>query len=131
RTIEVADEWVARAAEAKGIQGTPLAGEEWLSGPWPLLTAIDALTATLGGIARNGAPSIAGRAIRTRPDGQVIVDVFPAGGADRILLNGVRAEIWMEPEVTRATLADHIASFYKQREPNGLVTLVLGAGNIA
>ncbi|MEA2720102.1 MAG: hypothetical protein QOJ39_1966 [Candidatus Eremiobacteraeota bacterium] len=131
RTIEVASEWVDLAAQAKGIAETALAGEEWLSGPYPLLTAIDRLTATLSAIARSVSPAIPERAIRTRPDGQVIVDVFPAESADRILLNGIRAEIWMEPGVTRDNLHDHTASFYKQREPNGFVTLVLGAGNIA
>jgi aldehyde dehydrogenase (NAD(P)+) len=131
RTIDAAAEWVALAVNAKGIAGSPLVGEEWLSGPWPLLTAIDRLTATLSVIARDVAAPIPARAIRTRPDGQVIVDVFPVQAADRILLSGVSAEIWMQPEVTRATLFDTMASFYKRREPNGFVTLVLGAGNIA
>jgi aldehyde dehydrogenase (NAD(P)+) len=131
RTVETASEWVALAANAKGIAGTPLAGEEWLSGPWPLLTALDRLAATLGGIALDGTPPIPPRAIRTRPDGQVIVDVFPVDNADRILLNGLRAEVWMEPSVTRETLRENTASFYREREPNGFVTLVLGAGNIA
>jgi aldehyde dehydrogenase (NAD(P)+) len=130
RTVEVAEEWVALAAQAKGIAGTALAGEEWLSGPYPLLTAIDALTATLGAIARGVSP-VAGRAVRTRPDGQVIVDVFPVSAADRVLLNGVRAEVWMEPGVTRETLPENVACFYREREPSGFVTLVLGAGNIA
>jgi aldehyde dehydrogenase (NAD(P)+) len=131
RTVDVAKGWVGLATLAKGIAGTQLAGEEWLSGPYALLTALDRLTATLGGIARTGAPVIPERAIRTRPDGQVIVDVFPAERAERILLNGVRAEVWMDPAVTRATLGDHLASFYKQREPKGSVALVLGAGNVA
>ena len=131
RTVEVASAWVDLAAQAKGIAGTPLAGEEWLSGPWPLLTALDRLARTLGQIALDGVPTIPDRAVRTRPDGQVIVDVFPADAADRMLLNGLRAEVWMEPEVTRATLRDRMAGFYKQREPKGSVTLVLGAGNIA
>ncbi|HEV3086995.1 MAG TPA: hypothetical protein VGX96_07180, partial [Candidatus Elarobacter sp.] len=131
RTVETASEWVALAANAKGIAGTPLAGEEWLSGPWPLLTALDRLAATLGGIALDGTPPIPQRAIRTRPDGQVIVDVFPVDNADRILLNGLRAEVWMEQSVTRETLRENTASFYREREPNGFVTLVLGAGNIA
>ncbi len=144
-TVEVARDWVACAAEAKGIAGTALAGEEWLSGPWPLLTALDRLASTLGGIARDGTPPIPERAIRTRSPstgspagdttsgqaGQVVVEVFPVDTADRILLNGLRAEVWMQPEVTRATLRDHIASFYKRTQPAGRVTLVLGAGNIA
>jgi aldehyde dehydrogenase (NAD(P)+) len=131
RTVETAQAWVDLAAEAKGIAGTALVGEEWLSGPYPLLTALDRLTATLAGIARDGVPPVPPHAIRTRPDGQVVVDVFPVDRADGILLNGVRAEVWMEPEVTRETLNDHTASFYRQREPESSVTLVLGAGNIA
>src|ERR1035437_6363380 len=131
RTVETAQAWVDLAAEAKGIAGTALVGEEWLSGPYPLLTALDRLTATLAGIARDGGPPVPPRAVRTRPDGQVVVDVFPVDRADAILLNGVRAEVWMEPEVTRETLSEHTASFYRQREPEGAVTLVLGAGNIA
>lgn len=129
--IEIAQTWVDLGAEAKAIAGTPLAGEEWLSGPYPLLTAIDRLTATLAGIARDGAPPIPARAIRTRPDGQVIVDVFPVDNADRILLNGLHAEVWMEPGVTRANLRENTASFYARVKPEGFVTLVLGAGNIA
>jgi aldehyde dehydrogenase (NAD(P)+) len=131
RTIEVANDWVEVAAQAKGIAGTALAGEEWLSGPYALLTALDRLTATLGAIALDGTPRIDDRAVRTRPDGQVVVDVFPAEPADRMLLNGLHAEIWMQPDVTRETLREHTASFYEQREPRGSVTLVLGAGNIA
>ncbi len=130
-TIEVAQRWVDLAVDAKGIRGSQLAGEEWLSGPYALLTALDRLTATLGGIAINGAPPIPERAIRTRAGGQVVVDVFPVDNADRILLNGLHAEIWMDPAVTRDTLHEHTASFYKRVEPDGFVTLVLGAGNIA
>jgi len=131
RTVETAKTWVELAAQAKGIAGTALAGEEWLSGPYPLLTALDRLTATLAGIARDGVPPVPARAIRTRPDGQVVVDVFPVDRGDAILLNGVRAEVWMEPGVTRETLIENTASFYRQRDPEGAVTLVLGAGNIA
>jgi aldehyde dehydrogenase (NAD(P)+) len=131
RTVETATDWVDAAARAKGIARTALAGEEWLSGPYSWLSALDRMTATLSGIARNGRPSIPERAIRTRPDGQVIVQVFPVDRADTILLSGVTAEIWMQPEVTRATLFENVASFYGRREPNGTVTLVLGAGNVA
>jgi aldehyde dehydrogenase (NAD(P)+) len=136
QVIEVAQQWAGLGAQAKGIADTPLAGEEWMSGPYALLTAIDRLTATLAGIARAGTPPIPDGAIRARPstgsgDGQVVVDVFPVDNADRILLNGLHAEIWMDPAVTRATLGEHTASYYKRVEPEGSVTLVLGAGNIA
>ena len=130
-TIEVAQQWVDLGAKAKEIAGSQLVGEEWMSGPYALLTSIDRLTATLAGIARDGTPQISPGSIRTRPDGQVVVDVFPVDNADRILLNGLRAEIWMQPEVTRANLRENTACFYQRIEPDGFVTLVLGAGNIA
>ncbi|HEY4438893.1 MAG TPA: aldehyde dehydrogenase family protein [Candidatus Elarobacter sp.] len=130
RTIEVADEWVALAAHAKGIAGTPLAGEEWFSGPYAVLVAIDRLIATLAALATGHDPYPAA-AVRTRAGGQVVVDVFPAERSDRILLSGVRAEVWMDPSVTAQTLGENTASFYRESAPPGGVTLVLGAGNIA
>ncbi|MEA2666586.1 MAG: hypothetical protein QOI11_3530 [Candidatus Eremiobacteraeota bacterium] len=131
RTVEVAARWAELAAQAKGIAGTPLAGEEWLSGPYALLSALDRLTKTLGEIARDGVPALPETAIRTRPDGQVVVDVFPLETADRLLLNGVRAEIWMEPGVTRESVRERTAAALRESDPQPRVTLVLGAGNIA
>jgi len=69
--------------------------------------------------------------VRTRPNGQVTVEVFPLNIYERLLLSGVRAEIWMEPEVTRENLGETMARFYKQENPQGRVSLVLGAGNMA
>jgi len=129
--VAVAERWVELAARAKGIDGTPLAGEEWLSGPYPLLTALDRLGATLADVANAGALRIPEEAVRTRAGGQVVVDVFPQTRSDRILMNGVRAEVWMRPEVTRETLGEQTAAFYRQVEADGRVVLVLGAGNIA
>ncbi len=86
---------------------------------------------TTGEIARDGVPAIPERAIRTRPDGQVVVDVFPLERADRLLLDGVRAEVWMEPGVTRASVRDQTAAALREPDPPGSLTLVLGAGNIA
>jgi aldehyde dehydrogenase (NAD(P)+) len=130
RTIDVAREWVETASRAKGINGTPLVGEEWLCGPYAMLTAIDALIATLGRLAIGRDP-LPPRRVRTRRDGQVVVEVFPNQLGDRIVLNGVHADVWMEPSVTRANLRDSIASFYRQTNPRGFLTLVLGAGNVS
>lgn len=131
RTVEVATAWVEAATRAKGIAGTPLAGEEWFSGPYPLLSALDRLGTTLGEIARRGTPAIPAAAIRTRPNGQVVVDVFPVLSSDRILLSGVRAEMWMESDVTAETVRERTAEAHRRSDRAGRVTLVLGAGNIA
>jgi len=129
---DVAAEWVAAATRAKRIpEGSPLAGEEWTSGPWALIFAINRYVETLRDIARVGVPQLKPKRVRTRADGQVVVDVFPLNLYDDLLVNGVTAEVWMQPGVTTDTLSDTMAVFYKQRDPEGKVALVLGAGNIA
>jgi hypothetical protein len=125
---------VAAAARAKGLPpDSPWVGEEWLSGPYSVLHALAALERTFVALAAGRSPLPGGRRIRTRPDGQVVVEVFPANGWDRLLVSGVRAEVWMDRSVTAANLEEHVASRYRRPAPAaaGRVALVLGAGNVA
>ncbi|MFN8541409.1 MAG: aldehyde dehydrogenase family protein [Thermomicrobiales bacterium] len=132
RTGAVAARWVAAAAHAKGLPpDSPLVGEEWLSGPWGLLHNLDRLIASLRAVARRRTPRLRRGSLHTRPDGQVIAEVFPQTAADRLLFSGITAEVWMEPGVTEATLPGTMAAWYRQAAPAGKVALVLGAGNIA
>jgi aldehyde dehydrogenase (NAD(P)+) len=131
KTDEVAEAWVTAAVKAKRIPSdSPLAGEEWVSGPWALLRALNQLTHTLTALDKGESP-LGNRATTTRTDGQVVVDVFPASLFDRLLLSGFSAQVWMQPDVTAGNLGENTASFYRQPEPHGHVVLVLGAGNIA
>lgn len=132
RSRAVAPRQVRAAIEAKGlIAGTPQAAEEWLGGPVCQLRVMRLLRDTLVQIRDHGAVRIPSGSIRTRPDGQVKVQVFPGSRIDRILHTGFRAEIWMDPEVTVATLPEHVASVYRDPVRRGTVSLVLGAGNVA
>ncbi len=123
--------WATIAARAKGIAQTPLEGEEWISGPWALLYALNRYRETLQRIARTGAPQIPPGRVRTRRDGRTVVDVFPETAYDRVLLSGASAEVWMQDGVTPANLASTLGLFYRETDPPGRVALVLGAGNIA
>ncbi len=127
----VAKRWTAAGAAAKGVSGTPLAGEEAISGPWAVLTALNRYLTTLEQIERTGGPQIAPSRVRTRPGGQVVVDVFPAELPDRLLLNGVTAEVWMEPGVTPESLPQTMGVWYREPSHAPRVALVLGAGNIS
>ena len=49
----------------------------------------------------------------------------------RALYGGITAETWLQPGIKRADVADHQASFYKKRDPEGRVSLILGAGNVS
>lgn len=129
--IEQCERWVAAAVKAKQIDpDSPFIGEEWLGGPWAVVHWLNTMETTLAALAEGDMR--APKRVRCRADGQVVVQVFPDDLYGRMLLNGYRAEVWMQPEVTPATLADTMAVFYKQpTPPKGRVALVLGAGNVA
>jgi hypothetical protein len=78
-----------------------------------------------------GQEPIKANAVHTRPDGQVVVDVFPVTGYDRLLLNGYKAQVWIEPGVSGAQTRKDAAKMYRgvgYDHPG--VCLVLGAGNL-
>ena len=131
KTDEVAEGWVDAAVKAKSIPSdSPLVGEEWLSGPWALLKGLNVLIGTLEKVDARESP-VSAEAVHTRPDGQVVVDVFPRNFFDSLLLSGFSAQVWMQRGVTAENLAEHTASFYREISARGKVALVLGAGNIA
>jgi acyl-CoA reductase-like NAD-dependent aldehyde dehydrogenase len=133
RSRRVAARSVAAALAAKRIDpSSPAAGEEWLAGPMLVHRNLRLLMQSLGQLRSRGRLEPAPGSVRTRPDGQVVADVFPTGLYDRLLFQGFSASIWMEPGLTAAELPDTMARPY--REPlggPGRVSLVLGAGNVA
>lgn len=131
RTIEAAPDLVADAVRAKGIPAS-MAGEEWVGGPLSVLRTIRFLRSTLLGIHRRGEVPLPERAFRERADGQVVVDVMPGDGWDRVLYPGWSAEVRMDPSVPYARARQAMGGFYTKAgsaEPG--VGLVLGAGNVS
>src|ERR1700712_2211152 len=52
-----AQEWVSTAARYKGLDSdSPLVGEEWLSGPYAVLTGLSALVESLQALEHGGSP---------------------------------------------------------------------------
>lgn len=134
RIQRVSQDWVSSAVSAKGTAHAPaLAGEEWLSGPWAILRSVKQLIETLDNIASAHRKTVTGLPTRVSVSGQTVVEVFPRTLFDQVLLNGVRAEVWMQPGITPEALPAQVASAYAQRqgEAAGSVGLVLGAGNIS
>jgi hypothetical protein len=132
RTHAVAADWVAAACRAKGISlDEPVAGEEWLAGPALTLRNIRFLIRSLQEIERYGVPQLADKDIFELPHGAVGVRVTPYDTYDGALYGGLSAETWLQKGVARTDVEKHQASFYKQRSPEGGVSLVLGAGNVA
>ncbi|MFJ2370781.1 aldehyde dehydrogenase family protein [Microbacterium sp. NPDC087665] len=125
-----AEDWATTAAASKGLDREhPLRGEEWLSGPYSVLGALDAYIETLSRLAR-GANPLDGITIDRAPGGRTRVHAFPLTGIDKFLLSGFTGEVWLEPGITpRAARA---SAGLGQRTPteSGGVGLVLGAGNV-
>lgn len=125
-----AEDWATIAAASKGLDARhPLRGEEWLSGPYSVLGALDASVATLTRIA-NGANALDGIRVDRAPGGRTRVHAFPLTGLDRFLLSGFTGEVWLEPGTTPN--AARAGAGLAQRTPtvSGGVGLVLGAGNV-
>ncbi|WP_311246175.1 aldehyde dehydrogenase family protein [Microbacterium sp. WCS2018Hpa-23] len=125
-----AEDWANTAAASKGLDDRhPLRGEEWLSGPYSVLGALDAYIETLSRLA-NGTNPLDGVRIDRAPGGRSRVHAFPLTGIDRFLLSGYTGEVWLEPGITPN--GARAAAGLAQRTPSesGGVGLVLGAGNI-
>jgi acyl-CoA reductase-like NAD-dependent aldehyde dehydrogenase len=121
-----ADEWVGLGCEAKGIDpASPLAGEEWFSGP---TTTVRTLRLLVEALEAGGQPKL--RRVRQRPDGQFVADVFPEHLIEWAVYSGMTAEVWIEPGQPATQ-----GRIYRQKRagifPPGRVCLVLGAGNVS
>ena len=131
--LSVADDWVVTANRAKQIESdSPVAGEEWFSGPCALMMACSGIIETLEALDNpklNQRPSF-----RRTVTGQLAIKAFPRDIWHRLLLSGFKADIWMQHEVTEETLDQQIAVEYRgdkeRAETKSKVALVLGAGNI-
>ncbi|MFB6875017.1 aldehyde dehydrogenase family protein [Streptomyces sp. NPDC056323] len=125
-----AENWVRVASRIKLLpDDSPLVGEEWLSGPYALLTSLDALTRTLRTIASGHGP-LDGAKFGQAPGGRVSVPVLPLTVRDRLLMNGFSAEVWMPPRVDADTVRRRAGLGALHPERTSGIGLVLGAGNI-
>ena len=124
------EDWANTAATSKGLDGRhPLRGEEWLSGPYSVLGALDAYIETLSRLTAGTNP-LDGITVERAPGGRTRVHAFPLTGIDKFLLSGYTGEVWLNPGVTPN--AARAAAGLAQRTPTvaGGVGLVLGAGNV-
>ncbi|RMI30137.1 aldehyde dehydrogenase family protein [Nocardia stercoris] len=125
-----ATEWVEIAARIKGLPAdSPLLGEEWSSGPYPLLTTLAALAETARALEAGRSP-VDGYPIRTAPGGRIAVEVFPHGAYEWLLLNGFRAEVWLRPGIGVDTARQRAGLGLRTPERTNGIGVVLGAGNI-
>ncbi|MEN8124571.1 MAG: aldehyde dehydrogenase family protein [Bacteroidota bacterium] len=130
KTGKYREEWVRLALKNKEIDiNSQLRGEECSTGPWALITTINAYIETLEKIKKGNISDLI-KGVETRDDGQLKVQVFPSNFYENLLFNQIKGEVWMQKGVTSDNLLQNMAGFYLQENPEGKVSLVLGAGNI-
>ncbi|MDJ0347707.1 aldehyde dehydrogenase family protein [Cryobacterium sp. PH29-G1] len=126
-----AEGWVAAAARAKGLEpSSPLIGEEWLTGPYGVLTTLTALGQTVRTLAAGQSP-LAGRRFGRAPGGRVTVAVLPHNAYDALVLHGFSARAWLRPGVTASRARARAGLGQLTPARSGGVGVVLGAGNIS
>ncbi|HWE27804.1 MAG TPA: aldehyde dehydrogenase family protein [Polyangia bacterium] len=131
--VEVAEASVLAGCHAKGIDpSSPLASEEWFAGPTIVIRNLRLLVETLERL-EAGRPPFDPARVRTRPDGRVVVEAFPASGLDKMLFAGFSAEVWLLTGTKAQQVTDKAAAHYRipPEKREGKVSLVLGAGNVA
>ncbi|WP_437276206.1 hypothetical protein WME90_33850 [Sorangium sp. So ce375] len=111
--------------------GSSASGEAWLAGPCVTLSQARRLAEALEDIAARGRPRLGRGVVRARADGRIEVEVFPTCLKDTALHGPLRARVLMQPGATRESVREGQARFYQQRDPEGGVALVLGAGDVA
>jgi len=125
-----AEQWAHTAARIKGLEpDSPLVGEEWMSGPYAVLTALAALAETVETLASGHSP-IEKLTLGTAPGGRVTVPVMPYNAYEGLLLHGFHGEVWLKPGVNATQARGEAGLGELTPTLSGGVGLVLGAGNI-
>jgi aldehyde dehydrogenase (NAD(P)+) len=123
-TAMYAQDWVQASAGIKRLpEDSPLTGEEWMAGPYTLLTALATLIDSLRAQQRGRSPA-EGYPLGTAPGGRTTVRILPHGPVDRLILNGYRADVWLKPGVCAGAT-------HEQAGPDPGIGAVLGAGNVS
>ncbi len=126
----VAAEWADVASTSKGLgPAHPLRGEEWLSGPYAALVALDAYAETLDALAAGRSP-VARVRTSAAPGGRTAVHTSPLTATDALLLSGFTTEVWLTPGVTPGHAKRRAGLAQLTPTVSGGVGLVLGAGNV-
>ena len=131
-TLANAERWADAETKAKQLQaGSPLVGAEaWLGGPYGLVAWLSASIQTLTAL-DTGADVLAHVKLHRSVDGKLVARVLPHDVYEELLFNGITADVWMRDGVNEQNLRENMAGFYRREDPDGVLALVLGAGNVS
>ena len=120
----------AAMAEAQGFDPDGF----WAGEPWGILFGMAQSVRSMEWVLRRiaaGHDPLPGSAVRRRPDGRVVVDVFPMRWDEKLLFNGWHAQVRMPAGVSPDQVLAQAAGQYRGAgfDDSG-VALLLAAGNV-
>lgn len=128
--LEIAEDSVRAGCDAKGIDfNSPLAAEEWATGPWCVVRHLRLLREQLQSLRSTGNTTVG--KIHEAADGRTMVRVFPTNAIDGMLFQDCSVEVRMQHGEDMRAVEQRRASFYRGGTLHSRTVLVLGAGNIA
>lgn len=128
--MNVAKRSVQASCAAKGIEfGSPMEGEEWISGPLCICRHLRLLKESLAQIKQTGTTHIP-QPEQLSPD-QLSLPIFPNSLVDKALFKGVSIDMRLQKGIDQKQLDADRASFYQNQHHDGKVVLILGAGNLS
>jgi aldehyde dehydrogenase (NAD(P)+) len=112
RALANAQRWVDAEVAAKALApDSPLIGaESWVSGPYALESWLSASIQTLEAL-DHGQDPLAQVTTHANADGTTATRVLPTHPYERLLFNGITADVWMQPGVTADNLRENTAGF--------------------
>lgn len=125
-----AQRWTDAAMAAKRTPAGNPESEEWLSGPYAVLTALQTVEKSLRTLAGGRSP-VDGLNFSDAPGGRVAIQVLPGDIQDQVLLSGFSAYVWTRPGITADDVKAKAGLGARKVGENGGVGLVLGAGNVS
>ncbi|GGC57833.1 aldehyde dehydrogenase [Hoyosella rhizosphaerae] len=129
-TGQCAEQWVEAASAIKDLPAeSALVGEEWMSGPYPVITATAALAETVQSLDGGKSP-LDNAEFSQAPGARVAVKVLPLNAFDTLLMNGFRANVWLQPGVTEDEARSNAGLAQRNPTETHGIGVVLGAGNI-
>jgi aldehyde dehydrogenase (NAD(P)+) len=125
----VAAAGVEEACRAKGLDPSSAgAGEEWISGPFVNLRFVRQIVESLESLAVRG--TTPGGHLSRSSDGRLVERLFPDGAVDGLVFMGISGEVRYREGVSEPELRAARGRFHRERDHQGRVCLVLGAGNV-
>ena len=121
----------AAMADAQGFDPRGV----WSGESWGVLFGMAQTVRSLEWVLRRvaaGRNPLPGSAVHRRPDGRVVVDVFPTRWDEKLLFSGYHGRVWMPPGMSPEQVLAQAAAPYRGAgfDASG-VALLLAAGNVA